>query len=226
VFPEKRVEKRVFSIGIDIPIIGFSVLGHRVGIFATIKGGLDVFAGFGPGQLRNLSLEVTYNPAHEEQTTVIGTAAFYVPAGAGLRLSVSGGLGAGIPIVSAEAGLTVYGEIGVQGAAEADAKVEWSPARGVVLDAKGSLSVEPKFKFGIEAYVDVSVDLLFTTKELYHNKWSLASFEYGSNMRFGLVFPIHYEEGKPFDVSFDQVQWTYPTIDPMDLLSGLVKQLI
>ncbi len=225
VFPEKKVEKRVFSIGIDIPIVGVAVAGQRIGIFATIKGGLDVFAGFGPGQLRNLSLEVTYNPAHEEATTVVGTGSFYVPASAGLRLSVDGGLGVGIPIVSATAGITIYGEIGVQGAAEASARVEWSPARGVILDAQGSLSVEPKFKFGIEAFVDVSADLWITTIELYHKKWNLASFEYGSNLRFGLVFPIHYEEGKPFQLSFDQVQWTYPSIEPKDLLSGLMKQI-
>jgi len=28
------------------------------------------------------------------------------------------------------------------------------------------------------------------------------------------------------DVSFDQIQWTYPQIDPSDLLGGLMKQLV
>ena len=62
--------------------------------------------------------------------------------------------------------------------------------------------------------------------ELYKKKWKLASFEYGSNMEFGLTFPIHYESGKPFELSFDQVQWKYPRIEPGELLSGLMKQLV
>ena len=143
-----------------------------------------------------------------------------------LRLSVDGGLGAGIPIVSATAGLTVFGEIGVAGAATAGVAIAWTPRSGIVLDARGEIFVEPKFKFGVEAFVDVSADLWLTTIELYHHKWKLADFEYGSNLRFGLSLPIHYESGKPFDISFDQIQWTYPHIEPSELLGGLMKQLV
>ncbi len=226
VFPEKKIEKRIFSIGIDIPIVGVAVAGQRIGIFATIKGGMDIEAGFGPGQLRDLGLEVVYNPDHEDDTKVTGTATFAIPAHAGLKLFVDGGLGVGIPVVSATAGVEIFGELGLAGEASASAKVEWTPGRGVVLDAKGELMVEPKFKFGIDAFVDVSADLLVTSIELYHHVWHLAAFEYGSGLRFGMTFPIHYEESKPFDLAFDQVQWTYPHIDPGELLGGLMKQLV
>jgi Domain of unknown function (DUF4157) len=226
VFKERAVEKQLLSIGIDIPIIGVAVAGQRIGIFATIRGGVSISAGFGPGELRDVALKVTYNPAKPDDTTVSGRGNFVVPAHAGLRLSVDGGLGAGIPIVSATAGLTVFGEIGVAGAATAGVAITWTPRSGIVLDAKGEIFVEPKFKFGIEAFVDVSADLWITTIELYHHKWKLADFEYGSNLRFGLSFPIHYESGKPFDLSFDQIQWTYPHIEPTELLGGLMKQLV
>ena len=112
------------------------------------------------------------------------------------------------------------------GAASADALVTWTPTAGVVLDAKGEIFVEPKFKFGVNAFVDVSLDLWVDTIELYHHEWKLAAFEYGSNMRFGLMFPLHYESGKPFELSFEQVQWTYPQIDPLDVIGGLVKELV
>ena len=72
----------------------------------------------------------------------------------------------------------------------------------------------------------MSADLWVTTIELYHKKWSLASFEYGPALVFGMTFPIHYESGKPFELSFDQVQWKYPKINPSELLGGLVKQLV
>jgi hypothetical protein len=226
VFKERTIEKQLLSIGIDIPIIGVAVAGQRIGIFATIKGGVSISAGFGPGELRDVALKVTYNPDKPDDTTVTGRGNFVVPAHAGLRLSVDGGLGAGIPIVSATAGLTVFGEIGVAGAASAATVVSWSPSSGIVLDAHGDIFVEPKFKFGIEAFVDVSADLWITTIELYHQKWKLADFEYGSNLRFGLSLPIHYESGKPFDLSFEQIQWTYPHIEPSEILGGLMKQLV
>ncbi|SHN83763.1 protein of unknown function [Geodermatophilus obscurus] len=226
VFPEKLVERRILSVGIDIPIVGVAVAGQRIGIFATIKGGVTVGAGVGPGQLRDVALEVTYNPARPDDTTVTGSGTFVVPARAGMRVQVDGGIGAGIPVVSATAGVSVYGEVGVAGAISAGAAINWTPRTGIVLDARGELFVEPKFRFGIDAFVDVSADLLVTEVELYRRTWKLAGFEYGSNLRFGLAFPLHYESGKPFDLSFDQIQWTYPQINPGDVLGGLMKQLV
>lgn len=225
-FDEKKVEKNIFKIGLDIPIIGVAALGQRIGIFATIQGGLDASAGFGPGQLRGLSLEVTYSPDDEAATQVHGNAEAFVPAHAGLKLFVRGGLGAGIPVVSATAGLEVSGALGLEGAAQAAVDVNWSPGKGLVLDARGEIFVEPKFRFAIEAFVDVSLDLWLKTIELYNKKWSLASFEYGSGLRFGVIFPVHYEEGKQFQLSLDQVQFSYPSIDPGALLKGLVGQII
>jgi hypothetical protein len=226
VFPEKKIEKKIFSIGIDIPIVGVAVAGQRIGIFATIRGGLDISAGFGPGQLKDVGLKVTYNPDRPDDTTVTGTGTFFIPASAGLRLHVDGGLGVGIPIVSATAGVSIFGEIGLAGHASAGATINWSPKTGIVLDAKGEVLVQPKFKFGIDAFVDVSADLLVTTVELYHQKWNLASFEYGSDLEFGGIFPIHYESEKPFSLSFEDMQWKYPKIDPGELLGGLMKQLV
>jgi len=226
VFKERALDKQLISIGIDIPIVGVAALGQRIGIFATIRGGVSISAGFGPGQLRDVALRVTYNPDRPDDTTVSGRGNFVVPAHAGLRLSVDGGLGAGIPLVSATAGLTVFGEIGVAGEASAGTLVNWSPRTGIVLDARGEIFVEPKFKFGVDAFVKVTVGAFGFETDLYDNKWKLAAFEYGSNLRFGLALPIHYESLKPFDISFDQIQWTYPHIEPTELLGGLMKQLV
>jgi hypothetical protein len=72
IFPEKSFNKNIFTIGIDIPIVGVAVAGQRIGIFANISGGLDLSAGIGPGQLQQLRLGITYNPAHEDETHVTG----------------------------------------------------------------------------------------------------------------------------------------------------------
>ena len=89
-FPEKKFDKNIFKIGIDIPIVGVSVAGQHIGIFANITGGLDLAAGVGPGQLQDLALEVTYNPSNESETHVVGDAKLHIPANAGLRLFVQG----------------------------------------------------------------------------------------------------------------------------------------
>jgi len=225
IFPRKEINKEIFSINIDIPIVGIAVAGQRIGIFATIGGGLSANAGIGPGVIDQLRLGITYNPAHEEDTHVTGDAHLRIPADAGLRLAVHGGLGVGIPIVSATAGLEVGGELGLEGAVEAGVHVDWMPSRGLEINANGSIYVQPKFKFDVSGFVKVEADLLVTTIELYEKRWNLASFEYGSDMRFGILFPIHYREGEPFDISLDDVQFQVPDVSPRQILSDLIDRI-
>ena len=226
IFPEKRLDRNIFSINLDIPIIGFAVAGQRVGIFATIGGGLDLSAGVGPGQLRELGIGITYNPDHEDQTHIHGGARLVIPAQAGLRLFIRGALGAGIPIVSATLGLEVGGRLGLEGAVEASVDVDWTPSTGLVLDAVGEIWVEPKFRFDLTGFLDVSADLLITTINLYEKRWELAAFELGPNLRLGMRLPIHYQEGQPFDVSWDDVEFQVPDVDTDELLKGIVDQVV
>jgi hypothetical protein len=224
-FEEKAYNRDIFTIGLDIPIVGVAVAGIRVGIFATISGGLTLSAGIGPGQLQQLALTLTYNPDHEDRTHVVGGAQLHIPAHAGLRLFVRGGLGVGIPLVSATAGLEVGGELGLLGSADAGVQIDWTPARGLVLDAAGSISVEPRFVFDVSGFVLVEAGIGPFTASLYDRHWQLARMEYGSGLRLGMRFPIHYEEGKPFDVSWNDVQFDVPSIDAKDVLTGLIHQI-
>ena len=136
-----------------------------------------------------------------------------------------GSLGVGIPIVSASAGLEIGGTLGLEGALDASVHVEWTPAKGLDLKAEAGVYVEPKFTFDITGFVLVEADLFITTIELYSKKWKFASFEYGSGLRLGMKFPIHYEEGKPFDISLSDVQFEVPNVNASDILSGLIKRI-
>jgi hypothetical protein len=226
IFPEKRLDKNIFAINLDIPIIGFAVAGQRVGIFATIGGGLDLSAGIGPGQLRELGISITYNPAHEDQTHIHGGAKLVIPAHAGLRLFIRGALGAGIPIVSASLGLEVGGQLGLEGAVEASVDVDWTPSTGLTLDALGEIYVQPKFRFDLTGFLTVDADLLVTTINLYEKRWELAAFELGPDLRFGVRFPIHYQEGQPFDISMDDLQFDVPDVDTHALLGDIIDKII
>src|SRR5262245_17857734 len=110
---------------------------------------------------------------------------------------VRGGLGPGIPIVSATANLEVGCELGIEGAAKAAADISWSPKEGVDLEAEAEVEATPKFKFDVTGKVLVEADLLVDTITLYEKSWSLASFEYGSDLTFGIYFPIHYNSNEP-----------------------------
>ncbi|MDH6143546.1 hypothetical protein P3T35_005581 [Kitasatospora sp. GP30] len=221
-----EVQKNILNVGIKIPIVGVSVLGQSIGIFADVSGGLDASAGVGPGQLNGLGLKVQYNPEHEDQTQITGTAHLDIPAHAGLRLYVNGGIGAGIPVVSAEAGLQITGQLGLQSVVQAGVTVNWTPKKGLVIDAQASLTASPTFTFGINGYVKVTADLWFDTVNLYEKHWQLASVQYGSGLQIGVTAPIHYEEGKPFSFSPSDVKFQLPNIDPTKILSDLVHNIV
>ncbi|MEQ9504507.1 MAG: DUF4157 domain-containing protein [Deltaproteobacteria bacterium] len=225
VFPERKHERNVFSINLDIPIVGVAAAGQRVGIFATVGGGLDLSAGAGPGRLEEVQLEVTYNPDHEDQTHIEGGARFVVPAHAGLRLFVRGGIGAGIPLVSASAGLEISGQLGIEGALGASATIDWMPTKGLTLDAEGKIEAEPKFEFAVSGFVLVEAGVSFASFDLYDQRWDLAGFELGSGLKLGMRLPIHYQEGEPFEHDWSKVEFDVPDIDPLETLSGLMDRI-
>jgi len=103
--------------------------------------------------------------------------------------------------------------------------VDWTPTKGLDITASAEIFVEPKLKFDITGFVLVEADLWIKTIELYSKRWQLASMEYGSGLRFGLRLPIHYQEGKPFDVSWSDIEIIKPDLNAMDILTGLVKKI-
>lgn len=213
IFARREINKSLFSIAVQVPIVP--------GIVAEVGGGLTAVAGIGPGVIDRLSLGITYNPAHEENTHVTGDAHLRVPADAGLRLSVRAGIGLGITGASATGGLEIGGTLGIDGAAEAGVHIDWTPTSGLDLTANLSVHAQPSFTFDISGYVAVTA-LGFS---VYDKRWQLASYQFGSDYRFGISLPVHYHEGEPFNISLDDVQFEVPEISPGDILSGLISRI-
>jgi hypothetical protein len=212
-FERREVNKPLFNLATQIPIVP--------GVVAEVGGNLTATAGFGPGVLDTMRIGIEYNPSHEENTHVTGGAHLNVPADAGIRLAARAGVGLGITGASATGGLELGGTLGIAGAAEAGVQVDWMPRQGLVIDAQAALHAEPKFKFDVSGYVSVQA-LSFS---IYDQRWELAAYEFGSNMRFGVRFPLHYQEGQPFSVSLDDVQFEVPEIDPSALIGQLGRQI-
>jgi hypothetical protein len=226
-FERHEFNRKLFSPPpLDIPILGVSALGQRIGIFATIGGSLSFNAGIGPGQLRNAALTADFNPDHPENTTIAGHAEFYVPANAGLRLEIHGAIGVGIPIVSADAGIEIGGELGVAADASADVDVMWSPQAGLDVAAVAHVNAQPQFTFDVTAFVEVTLDTWVHTFELYSHHWKLASFTYGPQLAIGADLPIHWSEQAGLDFDVDKITIRRPEIDVGEMAMDLVHHLI
>ncbi|GHC57857.1 eCIS core domain-containing protein [Ulvibacter litoralis] len=225
VFNRKSIDRNLFSMpAIEIPIFAIPLGPRSIGLVARITGGLDFSAGFGPGQLRDLYADVTYNPDREEETTISGHGEFAIPADAGLTLRGDLGLGVSIGIASLTGGIEIAGELGLEGEAAAEVDVNWSPQMGLAIDATGRITVQPKFTFDVNAFARASLDLwLFSISETW--RYNLASFSWGPDIQFGIVFPIHYREGEPFDMSFDDIEVLYPELNIGNMITGLAKDV-
>ncbi|SMF27795.1 protein of unknown function [Alteromonadaceae bacterium Bs31] len=213
IFARREINKSIFNVAVQAPIFP--------GIVAEVGGGLGAVAGIGPGVIDQLRLGVEYNPDREEETRVTGDAHLNIPADAGLRLSVRAGIGLGITGASATGGLEIGGTLGIEGAAEAGVHVEWTPTQGLDIEANVGIHAQPSFTFDISGYVSVRA-LGFS---VYDETWELASFSFGSDYRFGINLPIHYQEGQPFDISVNDIEFEVPNIDTNQLLRRLISRI-
>ena len=96
----------------------------------------------------------------------------------------------------------------------------------MVIDPVVSVYGEPKLKVSVTGSVDVTFDTWVHTFHLYHHDWDLAAFEYGSNLRFGVSFPMHYDERTGFDFSLDKVSFQVPDIKPKEILSDVISRIV
>ncbi|SHO62231.1 DUF4157 domain-containing protein [Algoriphagus zhangzhouensis] len=225
VFGRREVNRNLFRAPtIEIPIFAIPLGPRSIGLVAQIGGGLDFTAGFGPGALRNMSAEITYNPERENETTLNGHGEFVIPADAGLTLRGDLSLGVSAGIASLTGGIELEGSLGLEGEALASVDVNWSPLEGLTIDALGRITVNPKFVFALNAFARASLGIgWFSISETWRH--NLASYEWGPDIQFGIVFPIHYREGEAFSISFDDLEVIYPDLDIINMASGLARDV-
>ena len=87
------------------------------------------------------------------------------------------------------------------------------------------MEASPKFTFAITGFVNVSADLVLTEVELYKKTWNLASVEFGSDMTVGAHLPVKVENGELKDISTDDVKFTVPDVNPLDVAKGLIDKI-
>jgi hypothetical protein len=53
----------------------------------------------------------------------------------------------------------------------------------------------------------------------------LASVEFGSDMTVGAHLPVKVENGELKDISTDDVKFTVPDVNPLDVAKGLIDKI-
>jgi len=224
IFPKKQVEKTLFKVGLEIPILAVPLGPRSVGIVATIDASLVARAGIGPGQLRKVKVLGEFDPSSDESAfSFQASAELFVPAFAELAIPVRGGIGVSIAIARAVGGIEAEGAAGLQGQFIAAIDLRYENGQFSVTGS-AELSAQPKLIFRLSAFVKVEADLFFTTIELYEKKWQLAAFEWGADFKVGVRVPFKYVFGQPFELSLDQIEFIVPKIDVMDMVKSMLPK--
>ena len=107
-------------------------------------------------------------------------------------------------------------------------EVKAEPAKRVgrfVLDAEIEVYAEPKFRFDITGFAEITADLFITEITLYEKRWELAAIEVGSDYRVGIKLPYHQEGDEFAGVDWSAVEFELPDVDPQEILSSLVDRI-
>ncbi|HEY0408498.1 MAG TPA: DUF4157 domain-containing protein [Pyrinomonadaceae bacterium] len=213
-----------FNRSIDIPILGVSIGPVSVGLIARITGAMGADYGIGPGEIRNVRIAAALNPLEENPDLDLQMSGrLVIPAHAGLYISVRGGLGVSAGIASVTGGITATGRVGLRGGLEAGVDVRYRQNR-FSLDAFAEISATPVLSLSLDADVTAEAGAWgFTIRR--SKVWHLASFEYGSGMRFGLRAPLHYASNEAFHApSISDIQWITPNINVSDVVGQLIDR--
>ena len=103
---------------------------------------------------------------------------------------------------------------------------------GQLLDAWGGRATLPArpvvltFDDGYSSFIEHAAPTLTALGfSVYDNRWELAAYELGSNLRLGVRFPIRYREGQDFNLSLDDVQFEVPDVDPAAMVRDLGSRI-
>jgi Domain of unknown function (DUF4157) len=204
-----------------IPIWGIPLgpLG-TVGLTAQIRlrVGVDYFVG--PGELRNLRASAALDLfADQPNFEFHGGGQIYIPFYAGFYVGIDGAIALDAAVASLSTGLGVTADAGLRGQVQVDAAIDYA-AEVLAARLRFEASANPEVRLAIDAFVRATV----LGADVYEQRWNLANFRWGSDLRFGLAFPVEYASNRPFELpGFENIEWIYPRdIDAAGMLRRLI----
>jgi hypothetical protein len=216
-------DREVLHLSQTFPVPGLSIGTFGVVAQAGLRFGFSY--GVGPGEFRNVKLQAGFDPLEADKNVeVAGDALLLVPAHAGVYLIIEGGLGVGASIgiasASATGGLTVRGDLGIQGGLSVPLHFSYSMGH-FVFDARPEVRAGLVVKLSLGAYVEAKVRV-GPFEAGTRRDWVLAAFDFSPGLEFGVAFPVHYDSAEKFRApSSDDLQFEKPSFDLAKVVGGL-----
>ena len=227
VFARQEYNKSLLRVETpDFPIWGVSVGGIGFGIFAFADAELSFNSFVGPGQLVDTEIGAVMDLDRPEDAQITGSARFEVPAYAGLKLDIGGGLRARAAVAFVEGRVGLEGELGLEAEASAQVDVAWNRTDGLSVEAVAEANARPKFRVGVNASVRAGVDLGITDITETWGPWTRTLGEFGPEMEAGVKVPVKWSEQNGMDFSIDDIEITQPQINVKDILKSSFEELV
>ena len=218
-FKPSGASYKFFTVGIRIPIPGASI--GPVGVQARIEASLSAGYSIGPGELRRVRVEATFNPLEENVDPKLKMSGqLYVGASATVSGEISGSIALDVLVAEVAGGLSVIPSATLKGEFTADALAEYDK-QSYSLKADFAVNLGLTLALALTAWAKakagVSVFSVETRKD-----WTLAKFTYDPGLKLGVKAPVHYKSGEPFRLpSADEIVWTKPNIDVQGMLKSI-----
>ena len=199
-----------------------------IGIFAFVDARLDFIAYVGPGQLRNTKVKGVMDLDKPSEATVEGDAQFYVPAYAGFKLDLGGGLKAQVAVAYVKGRVGLDGTLGLGVEGKLDVGVKWNPTDGIAFNANANVKASPKFELGVNASVTAGVDLPWPLSDIDHTwgPWRKKLGEFGPNMELSADFPVGWSEKNGLDFDINKIKVTKPKLDAKGMMKSAFDTLV
>jgi hypothetical protein len=210
-------DRELFRRSFDIPIPGASI--GPIGLQARLGAGLGINYFIGPGEIRNIRVQTAFNPLEENPNIEIEAGAqLVIPAGAGLWVSIEGGVAISAYIASISGTIRATGRAQLEGGFNAGITITYRQSRFAV-EAPLELIVRPRITLSLDAVAaaeaGVSVFSVRTEKV-----WNLASYSWGAGFEVGLRTRLAYASDTGFQIpSLDEIEFIRPDIDVGAILS-------
>jgi len=229
VFEKQEYNKSLLSVETpDFPIWGVSLGGVGIGIFAFADAELSFNAYIGPGQLVDTEVTATMDLDAPEDAEITGNARFFVPAGAGLKLDIGGGLRARLAVAFVEGRVGLDSELGIEADASAGVSVNWNRREGLSVEADVEANARPKFRIGVNASVTAGVDLPWPLPDITKTwgPWRKSLGEFGPDMEMGVKVPVKWNENTGIDFSMEDIEVKQPNFDSKEILKSAFEELV
>ncbi|MDD4272144.1 MAG: DUF4157 domain-containing protein [Desulfobacter postgatei] len=188
-FPQKKMDRELFSMSRNIPLWAILV--------AVIRMRAGVRAGIGPGQLRDITVQGEYTVGGDAPTFDI-SGELYIPAYVEAYIAFGAGLGLDVLIGSLTGGIEAVGTAGIYGAVSVLPVLSYANGN-YTINGTATMAAAAKLKLGLQAWAEV--EALWIT--VWENTWQLAEWVWDVGPTLAIQANMSYTFGQPEPPTLD-----------------------